>query len=126
MQHEKAVIGVPMSKPSELAMQDWVDRFEHSIAVWLKEKLTADELRKLANFIQYEILSTANRRVAEAVREEREAIADFICKNWHDKVATAIYDAIRARGAAKETKPCPVCGELNCELRNNLLHKSYG
>ena len=25
-----------------------------------------------------------------------------------------------------EQMPCPVCGEDNCELRNNLLHKSYG
>jgi len=29
-------------------------------------------------------------------------------------------------GPAASEPACPVCGEDNCELRNNLLHKSYG
>ena len=28
--------------------------------------------------------------------------------------------------ADNDCRPCPVCSELVCGLRNNLLHKSYG
>lgn len=56
---------------------DWVDRFEESIGIWLKPKLTRDELAKLSNFIHYEIMSAKKKHPPETPQYEIEAAENF-------------------------------------------------
>jgi len=50
---------------------DWVDRFEETVGIWLKPKLSLEELQKLGNFIHYEIMSRT--RQANQPQEVRES-----------------------------------------------------
>jgi len=63
--------------------------------------------------------------LVEAVKSEGGGFYELtvVKTGQNQRYLADVFEAV-----AKEVKPnaCYVCGESNCELKGNLLHKNYG